>query len=405
MFPITDPFALLVFLTVVVGLIFYISEIPAFQKFFDALPALVFCYFVPMLTTTFGITAQASPLYDAMNKYLLPPILLLLLISADMRAILRLGPKAIVAMLAGSLGIMIGAFVSYGIFRSKLDPNAWQNFGALAATWTGGSANMAAVKVALDIDNDLFAAIQPVDPIIAYSWMGILLWLASKQTQFSRRFKCNDQVLEDLKSNVALFSGPQAKPITTTAFITIVAIALLCSYLSIAGGTQLAGHWKASGFFDRHPGFKILSGGTLTIMFVTLIGTALSFTPLRNLEQFGASKIGYGLLYILLPSFGAQANLSKVAEVPWYVVSGVIMIGFHVVATLAALIIMRAPLFFGATGSQANFGGAGSASIVAAAYQPALAPVGVLLGIFGGVFGTYAGLLTAQLCRAIAPLP
>ena len=60
---------------------------------------------------------------------------------------------------------------------------------------------------------------------------------------------------------------------------------------------------------------------------------------------------------------------------------------------------LKAPIFFAAVGSQANVGGAASAPVVASAFHPALAPVGVLLAVAGYVLGTYAGLLTAWLLQ------
>jgi uncharacterized membrane protein len=63
--------------------------------------------------------------------------------------------------------------------------------------------------------------------------------------------------------------------------------------------------------------------------------------------------------------------------------------------------LIRAPIFFAAVGSQANVGGAASAPIVAAAFHPALAPVGVLLAVGGYVLGTYMALVCAYLLRVV----
>jgi uncharacterized membrane protein len=65
--------------------------------------------------------------------------------------------------------------------------------------------------------------------------------------------------------------------------------------------------------------------------------------------------------------------------------------------------LIRAPVFFFAVGSQANIGAAASAPVVASAFHPALAPVGVLLAVLGYTVGTYAGWLCGQLLRLVAP--
>jgi uncharacterized membrane protein len=68
---------------------------------------------------------------------------------------------------------------------------------------------------------------------------------------------------------------------------------------------------------------------------------------------------------------------------------------------LVVMKLIKAPLFFMAVGSQANIGGAASAPIVASAFHPALATVGVMLGIAGYVVGTYAALICAALMQMI----
>ena len=62
---------------------------------------------------------------------------------------------------------------------------------------------------------------------------------------------------------------------------------------------------------------------------------------------------------------------------------------FHAIFLIIIAKLIKAPLFFLAVGSQANVGGAASAPIVASAFHPSLAPVGVLLAVLGYAVGTY----------------
>ena len=134
-------------------------------------------------------------------------------------------------------------------------------------------------------------------------------------------------------------------------------------------------------------------------VFVTALGLLLSFTRVRNLEGAGASKIGSVMLYLLVACIGASADFNQITEAPGYVVVGFMWMTVHVFVLLAVAWLIKAPIFFVAVGSQANIGGAASAPIVAAAYHPALAPVGVLLAVAGYVLGTYAGLLCAGMLK------
>lgn len=396
---ITDPLSIFIFLIGLVGFIFYISELRPLQRVFHYFPPLVFCYFLPMIATTLRIIPNDSPLYPWVNKVFLAPLLILLLLSADVRAILKLGPRALGVMLAGSLGIVLGALVGFFLFQGKVDVHAWQNIGSLAASWTGGSANMMAVRSAYQIPNEAFAPMVVIDTVLAYSWMGIVIAMAPLQEAYARRVPVNQALMAQLEERARTFNEMKQRPVTTRDLLVMLSIAFVGGYLcSIAGGRigdaikPLAKSYSILGTF---------SGATLTVIFATIAGLALSFTPVAKFEEAGASKIGYALLFLLLPTFGAQANLREFERIPWYAAIGATMLVFHILFIFVAMVLTKSPLVLGAAASQANVGGPASAAVVTTAYQPALAPVGILLGIFGGVIGTFIGMATAELCRMI----
>jgi len=91
-----------------------------------------------------------------------------------------------------------------------------------------------------------------------------------------------------------------------------------------------------------------------------------------------------------------------VLAAPLYLVAGLVWISVHIAILFAAARLVRAPLFFIATGSMANIGGAVSAPIVAGVYHRAMAPVGLLMAIVGYVLGIYAALGCAWILGAIA---
>ena len=83
----------------------------------------------------------------------------------------------------------------------------------------------------------------------------------------------------------------------------------------------------------------------------------------------------------------------------YFILIGLVWMLVHISILLVVAKIIRAPFFFTAIGSQANIGGAASAPIVASAFHPSLAPVGVLLAVLGYVLGTYGAWICAQLMR------
>ena len=147
---------------------------------------------------------------------------------------------------------------------------------------------------------------------------------------------------------------------------------------------------------------QVLTPFSWAIILLTTIALGLSLTPLARLEGAGASTLGYAGFYLLLASVGAQADLTRIAAHPTFVLLGVIIIAVHAAFLLVAVRLLRAPLFYYAAASQACTGGVSSAPIVAAIYHPAMAPVGLLLAVLGNVLGTYLGLLIAQLLSGLA---
>ncbi len=397
----TDPVDQFALLMALAAFVFALGEVKAFARFFNVMPPLVFCYFLPMICTSLGILPAESPVYPMMNRVMLPAVLLLLLISADIPAILKLGWTAIFVMLAGTVGIMGGGVIGYALFRGFLPDGGWMSLGALSASWTGGSGNMFAVRSALDIPQTLFAPVILLDPLIAYSWMGLLLALSGSQQAYARHAKVNPALQEALHAHAEKHAQGPPLPTATSHLIIILGAALSLGALMMAFGATLHG-WLAPARAAVPMLKDVLTVSTLGIVLVTTLGIVLSFTRVRELEQVGASRIGYGLLFLLLPAFGAQADLRQIGSAFGFFLVGLSMIAGHAVMIVLAMRLLRAPLFFGAVGSQANVGGPASASLVAAAYAPALAPVGVLLGILGGIIGTYAGLATAFMMKAVA---
>lgn len=396
-----DPLGIFVILMTMVGVVFLVSEWRIFRPIFHFLPPVVFCYFLPMAATTAGLIPAKSPLYDLMNTVLLLPVLILLLLSADFRAIMRLGPVALGLMIVGSVGILLGATMGYAMFAPRLDPQGWKNIGALAASWTGGSANMFAVKAGLEIPDSVFSPMPAVDAVMAYTWLGFLLALSGFQEAYARRRGVDARLLREIEQRVADWATSTSRPSSTRDILVILSLGLVGGYVSAWAGRQLYAWLSvryAGSFF-----LGALSASTLGVLLASTAGVILSFTPVRRLEEVGASRIGYALLYILLPSFGAQADLREFSQLPWYMAVGAVMLLVHAALIGAVMWWVRAPLVFGAVASQANVGGPASASVVAGTFQRELAPMGVLLGIVGGIIGTYVGIITAHLCHLFAP--
>ncbi|NCG30160.1 MAG: DUF819 family protein, partial [Bacteroidetes bacterium] len=142
------------------------------------------------------------------------------------------------------------------------------------------------------------------------------------------------------------------------------------------------------------------SGFFWLIVIATTIGLALSFTKLRNYEGAGASKIGVVFIYFLVATIGMKMNVMEIFDNPLLFLVGLLWMAIHVGMMIIVAKLIRAPFFFLAVGSKANIGGAASAPVVAAAFHPSLAPVGVLLAVLGYALGTYGAWICGLLMQA-----
>ena len=388
---ITEPNQLFALLASVLALLFYLSTLDYLKGFFKFLPPVIWAYFLPMFLTAGGITPLQSTVYDWMGDYLLPFSLFLLMLTVDLPAIMKLGRKAITMMLAGTLGIVIGGPIAFLIFKSFLPPDAWKGFATLSGSWIGGTANMLAMQASVGAPDSIVGPIIVVDTVVGYGWMGVLIFLSAFQVRFDKWVGADNSAIEQANTRLQELDTTR-RPTQLNDLVYMLGLGL--------GGTVIA---KALGNMLPVLGNPtIISHTTWSILIVVTIGLSLSFTPLRKLERAGASKMGFLALFLLLTSIGAKADLRALWEVPLYMAAGAVWITIHISILIMVAKLMKAPLFFVATGSMANIGGAASAPIVASVYHPAMAPVGLLMGVSGYFLGIYAAIGCAWILGQLA---
>ncbi|MCG9963052.1 DUF819 domain-containing protein [Shewanella cutis] len=398
-------------LATILGFVFYTSSSshPFWQKFYRFIPALLLCYFLPSLLNTFGvIDGHTSQLYSVASRYLLPACLVLLILSVDLKAILGLGPKAVIMFLTGTIGIVIGgpiALLTVSFIEPSLigvdGPDAvWRGMTTLAGSWIGGGANQAAMKEIYEVGGNIFSVMVTVDVIVANIWMAVLLFLASKAKEIDAKTGADTTAIDTLKNKVEQYHAENARIPSLRDLMLIVAVGF-----GITGVAHIAADFLGPYFEANYPwteDYSFTSKFFWLVVIVTTIGLAMSFSPMRHLEAAGASKVASAFLYILVATIGLHMDVSKVLDTPIYFLVGIIWMIVHASFMLLIAKLIKAPLFYMAVGSQANVGGAASAPVVAAAFHPALAPVGVLLAVFGYVLGTYMAWICGQILQLVA---
>ena len=405
----TNDATVLGILVMVLAFIFYTSssENPFWKKFYTYIPALLLCYFFPSILNSIGlISGEQSGLYFIASRYLLPASLVLLTLSIDIKGIINLGPKAIIMFLAGTFGIVIGGPLTI-ILLSYIYPDLvggsgpdeiWKGLATIAGSWIGGGANQTAMKEMFGCSDKLFSAMITVDVIVANIWMAFLLYGAGISSRVDKWFKSDSSSIEALKVNLAGYQAKITRIPNLTDLMIILAVGLGITGLAHIGADIIA-PWISLNA-PQLAKFSLTSKFFWLIVIATTGGLILSFTKLKKYEGAGASKVGSVFLYILVATIGMKMDALAILDNPDLFLIGIIWMLIHVVILLAVGKIIKAPFFFVAVGSQANVGGAASAPIVASAFHPSLAPVGVLLAVFGYALGTYAAWFCAILMQS-----
>ena len=382
------------------------SKKPLWVKFYKYVPALLLCYFIPSIFNSLGIiSGNSSNLYFVASRYLLPTSLALLTISIDLKEIRKLGSKALILFFTGTLGIIIGGPIAILIVLS-INPaliagsdidSVWRGLSTVAGSWIGGGANQAAMKEVFQVDNEIFSAMVAVDVIVANIWMAFLLYGAGINDKIDNWLQADSSSIDVLKNKIEAYQAQIMKIPNTADTMRVLSIGFGITAVAHFGADLIA-PW----IFQNAPllaKFSLTSNFFWLIVISTTLAVFLSFTKARELEGVGASKIGSVFIYILVATIGMKMNILAIFDNPGLFIVGLIWMMIHVGMLISVAKFIKAPFFFMAVGSQANVGGAASAPIVASAFHPSLAPVGVLLAVLGYAMGTYGAWLCGVLMQ------
>jgi len=410
---ITDTAAVFGLLMLVLAFVFYTSgsENKYVKNFYNVIPPLLLCYFLPGILNSLNIIdGENSPLASIGSRYFLPACLILFTLSLDLKQLWALRKRAGLLFITGTVGIILGGPLAVWIV-SQFAPEVvggigpdevWKGLGSLAGSWIGGSANQVALKEILEPSPKLFSSIIAVDVFVAYIWMALLLYGASKNDQINKYLKADDSDVKVLMTKMEKLSQENTKNPQTRDYLIMLGLAFagtgLASLLAAPISTYMT---------ENHPElakFSLTNNFFWLVLFATIFGIALSFTKAKKLEHVGASKVGSALLYMLIVTIGMQMDIMAILQNPGLFIVGIIWISFHALLLILVAKLTKAPFFYLAVGSMANVGGVASATVTAGAFHTSLVPISVILAVFSYAIGTYLGWLCAILMQMASPI-
>ncbi len=385
---IENGFTYLAVLITIASTIVYIEK-KSKHKLFEYLPAIVIIYFIVMLASTFGLwekTDSVTTTYKSVKSNLLPAMIFLMLLLADMREIFKLGKKMILTFLLASVSIAIGFIGMFALFHSSFGAEAWKPFAALSGSWMGGTANMVAIQGALDLPDSAMGYTLLIDSIDYAIWVMILLALVPFAKRFNHWSKADTSVIDEVGARLAL-KEENKKPMDFASLFFLLGSALFVSALAQYGASFL-------------PTTSFLTTTTWIVIIATVTGIVFAMTPLAKIS--GSSELANIMLYLIVALIASRANFSELTEAPLYIFAGFVIIAIHITIMVIFAKLFKLDLFSLGVASLANIGGVASAPILASAYSKALIPIGVLMAMMGYILGTFGGLMVGKILESIS---
>jgi uncharacterized membrane protein len=386
-FPISSPVGMLATLSTVCALVFWIEKATNW-RLFQIVPSVAFIYLIPLAMSNTGIMLAKSPVFEVMDRIMLPMMLVLLLLNVNVSGAIRVMGPGVGVMLVGSLGVIIGAFLSYLVVRNWLGPDVWKAYGALAGSWTGGTANLTAVSEMFDASGAETGLAVLGDATIYAAWLPILLVAKKFAEPFARFTRVDADRLTRMDEEIERHYREPRVP-TSRDYLYLICVAMLVTWLA-----DLATLWLPS--FDPY-----LTKSTWRILLITTIGIGLSYTSLRHIP--GSQELALALVFLYLAKTGASAELKELAgqAVP-FLLGAVLWVMIHGAFCVFGAWLLRMDLHTAAIASAANIGGVAAASIVATHHRKSLVPAAILMALIGFAIGNYCGYITGVLCRLVS---
>ena len=383
---ITSPGGILTVLCGVCAFFFFLEEKTKW-RLFNYLPPLIFIYAIPAILSNTGILCRDSAVYGWFSSMVLPMFLIIMLLRVDIASTVKIMGKGVFVMLFGTVGVILGAAISFLIVKDKLPPGTWKAFGVLSGSWIGGTGNMAAVSQGIKADSQEFGLAVLGDNLVYIIWLPILLGSKSFAHVFNRFVRVDKKRIEMLEKVPAAMQ--KKDNVQMKHFLYLFVLGFLCV-------------WIADVISANLPELKpVLTASTWKILIVTTLGLLLSVTPARHIPA--SHELAMALVYIFVANIGAQANVSGLnASAVWFILACYIWIAIHGFFCVLGAYLLKVDIHSTAIASAANIGGAASAPVVASHHNEKLVPVSILMALMGYAIGNYGAFLAAGLCFSLS---
>jgi uncharacterized membrane protein len=381
------------FFTELIGVMAVITMIPVLflwlerttkWKVFNILPAIIWIFLTPIFLSNLNVIPRSTPIYTTFRSFAVPMFIVLMLLDINIRQAIRVAWRGAGVLVLGAIGIVVGAAISFYLFRNGLPPDTWRGYGALAGSWIGGTGNLAAVAESLDTPGEMVGMVVLVDNFVYVFYFPLILTCKRWAKSFNRFTGVSQGLIDHITETQA-----QVEKKSHEVHFRDVLVLLGFGFTTILAANQLAAVLPAIP--------PVFTERTWAILLVTTFGILLSATRLKNVP--GTEPLAMGLVYIYMTMLGAQADLRNIGGAQWFLVAGFVCILFHLVFVVIGARLFRLDVSMAAVASVAAVGGAASAPVAAGYHREELVPISIMLALVGYALGNYLGVATAYLCN------
>lgn len=388
---ITNGFMYIAILMCLAGILLALEKYTKW-KIFNVVPPLVWIYVLNMIFCTLGLyhSKEVSAAYKALKNNLLYAMIFVMLLRCDFRKLAKLGGRMVAIFLGCSLTLFVGFIVGYPIFKGSLGSDTWGAVAALYASWVGGSANMAAMQAALPVDAGAYSCALALDTVCYSVWIALLLLMVRYASKWNNAVKADTSKLQAVADAAAAEVAKEKKQAGGADWIFLIGLSLIVSAISQYVGASLNGAL-------RDVGLAMFDKGSMTTLFVTVLGLVCAMTPLGKVPA--VEELSSVYLYAVVSLLASTASVTDLLAAPMWVVYGFFILAVHVILMFFLSKLFHWDLCMVSTASLANIGGAASAPIVASAYDASYAGIGVLMGVLGAAVGNFAGMICGAILK------
>lgn len=136
--------------------------------FVNKLGAVFVAYIVGLLVGNLGLLPEGSArIQDIITSITIPLAIPLLLFSASVKQWASVAGKTIISLLIGVFAVILLVVLGFFIFKGAGMSELWKVSGMLVGVYTGGTPNLASLKMMLNVDSDTYILTHTYDMLVS----------------------------------------------------------------------------------------------------------------------------------------------------------------------------------------------------------------------------------------------